>query len=77
MKFTATMPVLIRTCDDFYCRSRRERLTLERCLDGYLQANALERRRSACFRCPHGRFNREGYADAGEQEGNSAQLNVR
>jgi hypothetical protein len=41
-------------------------VTLESCLDGFLEANAMERLRSACFRCPLGRCNREAYAGGGE-----------
>lgn len=48
--------------DVFYCRARRRRLPLHKCLDDYLEANAFNSRRSACWRCPQGRKNRENYA---------------
>ncbi len=48
--------------DEFYCRARRRRLDLSKCLDDYLNANAFNNKRSACWRCPQGRNNREGYA---------------
>lgn len=48
--------------DAFYCRARRRRLQLHKCLDDYLNANAFNSRRSACWRCPQGRRNREEYA---------------
>lgn len=48
--------------DTFYCRARRRRLQLHKCLDDYLDANAFNVRRSACWRCPQGRKNREDYA---------------
>ena len=62
MRFTRNVPVLQTLHDVFYCRSRRDHITLESCLDGYVDANAMERRRSACFRCPQGRRNREGFS---------------
>ncbi len=40
--------------DEFYCRPRRRRLQVEKCLDDYMNANAFEQKRSACFRCPQG-----------------------
>lgn len=49
--------------DTFYCLARRRRLTLEKCLDDYLDANALARKRLACYRCPQGRENRHCYAE--------------
>ncbi len=66
MRYTATALVPTRLDDTFYCRSRRCGVTLEKCLDGFLEANAMERLRSACFRCPLGRCNRETYADGGD-----------
>jgi hypothetical protein len=67
MRFTVTAPVLVNLDDRFYCRSRRDQVTLEKCLDGYMEANAMERRRSACFRCPQGRRNRENFANNNEE----------
>ena len=55
--------------DIFYCRSRRRRLTLEKCLADYCGANAFGNRRSACWRCPQGKSNRSMYAlDLSEEE---------
>ncbi len=48
--------------DEFYCRARRRRLTLDKCLEDYVDANAFNSKRSACWRCPQGRTNREEYA---------------
>lgn len=48
--------------DDFYCRARRRRVTLDKCLNDYLDANAFNQKRSACWRCPQGRRNRENFA---------------
>ncbi len=54
--------------DQFYCRSRRRSVLLEHCLDDYVDANSLERRHSACFRCPHGHKNRDAYAASGQSD---------
>jgi len=51
--------------DTFYCKARRKFLTLEKCLEDYLNANAFEKVRSACYRCPQGRRNRESFACGG------------
>lgn len=48
--------------DDFYCRARRRRLTLGKCLDDFLNANALDKRSSACWSCLQGRDNRESFS---------------
>lgn len=48
--------------DDVYCRTRRRCLSLEKCLDDYLVANAFELRKRLCFRCPQGAAVRESYA---------------
>ncbi len=52
---------------NFFCHSRRKELGLDRCLDDYLDANAFENRRSACYRCPQGRENREEFACVSEK----------
>lgn len=49
--------------DEFYCRPRRKRLTIERCLEDYLEANAFGSRKSACYQCPQGCANRVAYAE--------------
>ena len=54
--------LLVKPEDIFYCRARRRRLTLDKCLTDYTDANAFSDRRACCWRCPQGRRNREGYA---------------
>ena len=48
--------------DEFYCRPRRRRLSIERCLEDYMNANAFGDKRSACWRCPQGCANRTQFA---------------
>lgn len=48
--------------DSFECRSRRMTVSLEKCLNDYVDADVYQRRRRACFRCPEGRKNREEFA---------------
>lgn len=58
--------------DQFYCRSRRTAVSVEKCLDDFVWANGLEQRRSACFRCPDGRKVRAAFAgpvELGQPEG--------
>ena len=62
MRFTRSAPVLNSLADIFYCRSRRDQISLESCLDGSMEVNAMDRRRSACYRCPQGRRNRESFS---------------
>ena len=52
----------VSTDDEFYCRPRRRRLTIEKCLDDYMNANAFSNKRSACWRCPQGCHNRREFA---------------
>lgn len=40
--------------DEFYCRPRRRRLTVDKCLEDYMNANAFGTKRAACWRCPQG-----------------------
>jgi len=54
--------------DEFYCRPRRRRLTIERCLEDYTNSNAFEDKRSACWRCPQGVDNRRSFADDYDSE---------
>ena len=68
MRFTYSQQEIQELSDTFYCRARRKELTLDKCLNDYLEANAFEKRRSACFRCPQGRKNRELFAGAPEEE---------
>ncbi len=69
MRFTWKTPDVVDLANTFYCRSRRKYLALEHCLDGYVDANAFEKRSSACFRCPIGQVNRKRFADCGQDDG--------
>ncbi len=51
--------------DEFYCRPRRRRLSLEKCLEDYMNANAFGTKRAACWRCPQGCNIRRQFADDG------------
>lgn len=51
--------------DVFYCSARRRRMTLEQCLDDFVEVNAMTLRRRVCYRCPQGRTNREVFAGSG------------
>jgi hypothetical protein len=62
MRFDYSYPTVIGLDDRFRCRSRRRDLTLDKCLDDFLEANAFEKRRSACHRCTQGRKNRESFS---------------
>jgi len=69
MRFTAHVRPEMKALDDqFYCRAKRRIVMLMNCLDDYVDATSLEKRRSACYHCPHGRRNRETYASDGEGE---------
>ncbi len=48
--------------DVFYCRARRRRLTIGKCLVDYMNANALERKRAVCWHCTQGLQIRRLYA---------------
>ena len=52
----------VQRTEEFYCKNRRRRLAAGKCLDDYLDANALEHRRSACFRCYQGKRVRKSYS---------------
>ena len=47
MRFTMKMPEVFDLEDKFYCRSRRKYMSLETCLDGYVDTNAFEKKWSA------------------------------
>lgn len=49
--------------DEFYCRARRRRMTIERCLQDYVDANAFAVKRSACSGCHQGCGNRKAFAE--------------
>lgn len=45
------------------CRPRRNKpVTLDACLEGYLDANAFEIRSRLCYRCPVGRQRRDDFS---------------
>lgn len=46
----------------FYCKGRRKKLRLDKCLEDWLNANAFNIIRSPCRRCPQGRKNREDFS---------------
>ncbi|MBM4386913.1 MAG: hypothetical protein FJ088_04185 [Deltaproteobacteria bacterium] len=64
MRFTYSFPVLNNLNDEFYCRPRRKKLILDKCLDDFMNANAYENKRSVCWRCPIGRRNRENFSNS-------------
>ena len=48
--------------DEFYCKIRKRRLTLQRCLEDYVNANALNKKSGACWQCDQGNLNRQAYS---------------
>lgn len=63
-KSKATQPETPRYLNEFfYCKPRRKNLTLSDCLDDYSTANALMKKRSACWLCPQGKRNRTAFAE--------------
>jgi hypothetical protein len=48
---------------EFYCRSRRKEVQVGKCLDDYLDSNALGKRRSACWRCMQGKLLRKEFSE--------------
>jgi len=46
----------------FYCRAKKRRVTLSECLEKYVDANAFEKSRAACWRCYQGRKNRQEFS---------------
>jgi len=67
MQISCTTSEVDRLDQCFFCIARRKNMNLDRCLDDYLDANAFENRRSACYRCPQGRGNRESFACVAEK----------
>lgn len=47
---------------EFYCRSKKRKVTTMECLERYVDANAFENKRSACWRCYQGKKVRTDYA---------------
>ena len=68
MRYKNPEPQKMKLEDKFYCRARRKWLILDKCLNDYVNANAFEKRRSACYRCLQGRRNREAFAYGPEEE---------
>jgi len=50
----------------FYCRSKKRRVSMMECLERYVDANAFENKRSACWRCYQGRKVRIDFAAGAE-----------
>jgi hypothetical protein len=50
--------------DIFYCRARRRRLNLQKCMTDFMNANAFDKQKSACWHCVQGRENRDDYSKA-------------
>ncbi len=46
----------------FHCSALRTDLRVAECLDRFVDANALSRRDSPCFKCKQGQKNRECFA---------------
>jgi hypothetical protein len=46
----------------FYCRSKKRRVPVEDCLEKYVDANAFDKKRSACWRCYQGKKTRTDFA---------------
>ena len=62
MRFTWRTPEVNDLDESFYCRGRRKEVTLEQCLDRFVDANALQKKSSACLRCHIGLANRRRFA---------------
>lgn len=63
-----TIRGLLELNDEFYCRPRRRRLTIEVCLDDYCMANAFKNNRSVCYQCRYGKNNRSHFGHGGLPE---------
>ena len=50
--------------DPFFCPIRRRKMTIENCLDNYVNAAAYENRRNVCYNCRPGRNLRERFASS-------------
>jgi hypothetical protein len=53
---------------EFYCRTKKRRLTVGDCLERYVDANAFEKRKSACWRCFQGKRTRVDFAHETEND---------
>ncbi len=46
----------------FYCHSKKRQVQIVDCLERYVDANAFEKRRSACWRCYQGKKTRTDFS---------------
>jgi hypothetical protein len=46
----------------FYCRSKKRRVQVSDCLERYVDANAFDKKRSACWRCYQGKKTRTEFS---------------
>lgn len=53
----------LQAAAEFYCKNRRRKLIAGKCLEDYMNANALERKRSACWRCFQGKKTRQEFSE--------------
>ncbi|MBI2475000.1 hypothetical protein HYV69_01100 [Candidatus Uhrbacteria bacterium] len=49
----------------FYCKTKRRKVLLGKCLDDYVNMNALERTKAACWKCGQGRKVRTNFSMEG------------
>jgi len=62
LRQTEQKPGRLSAITEFYCRTKKRRLTVGDCLEHYVDANAFEKRKSACWRCFQGKRTRVDYA---------------
>lgn len=48
--------------DLFYCRAKKRKVRFGECLERFVDANAFDDKRSACWRCFQGRKYREEFS---------------
>ncbi|MBP7125572.1 hypothetical protein KBD49_04320 [Myxococcota bacterium] len=46
--------VQVRLEAPFYCKTRRIEVTVQKCLDSFVEANAFSFKESTCFKCTQG-----------------------
>lgn len=44
----------VRLETSFFCKNQREEVTVEKCLDMFVEANAFGLKDAPCFKCPQG-----------------------
>ena len=62
MRFSRSAPAVRRLEEVFYCRGRRRDVSLEQCLDRFVDANAFKNQSSTCMNCHIGLANRKRFA---------------